>query len=830
MADCEEALSTMKTPWLIVLFGLWSPACAGIPTIAAVPDAAPDAVGFESLRFESQVDGGFVLRGPDARHQLVVSGIDGGGQVQDLTQVVTYRLDPAGVVQVDSTGLATPLANGQASVTATVAGGPVVTATICVERLDDAPPVNFANQVVPLFTKYACNSGGCHGKSGGQNGFRLSLLGFEPQEDYEYLVKEGRGRRLFPAAPDHSLLLLKLTNAVPHGGGQRIKRGTHDYRTLRRWIVQGMPYGSESDPKVTRIQVLPGHRTMGSAAVQQMGVWAHFDDGSIEDVTHTAHYDTNDKRMATVDEGGRVRVTGEPGDVAIMVRYQEHASVFRATVPLGAPVDSLPAPRNFIDTLVGAKLKLLGMPPSPVCDDATFVRRVTLDIAGRLPTPDEAERFLTDPDPAKRDRWIDQLLAGTDHADFFANKWSAILRNTSNDPQTYAFYHWIRQSLYENKPYDQFVRQIVAASGDVTRHAPVAWYRQVNEPKKQMEDVAQLFLGVRMQCAQCHHHPYEKWSQDDYYGFSAFFTKVARKAPDDNGDFRIYNRRGEATSENPKTKQVLMPTALGGPPLSLDAQADPRHALADWMVDPDNRFFGRSLVNRYWKHFFNRGLVEPEDDLRATNPPTNAEVLDALAEHFVASGFNLKALIRLICQSATYQLASMPNEYNGKDTQNFSRYYPRRLHAEVLLDAIDAVTGSKSEFKGLPAATRAVQLPDSSMGNYFLKLFGRPTGASVCECERTSEANLAQSLHLLNSAQIRQKLTGGRAGDLAAGDGGDDKKIHQLYLLAYSRPPDAGEIETAMAHIRHMGPQQKQEAFEDVIWAIINTKEFMFNH
>jgi hypothetical protein len=480
---------------------------------------------------------------------------------------------------------------------------------------------------------------------------------------------------------------------------------------------------------------------------------------------------------------------------------------------------------------------MLGMPPSAVADDATFIRRVTADLTGKLPDPDRVKAFLQSTDENKREQYVDELLASTDYADWFANKWSAILRNKRRQESythgTFGFRAWIRQALHENMPYDQFVRNVIASSGEPGVNPPVIWYREVQKPEEQMEDVAQLFLGVRMQCAKCHHHPFEKWSQQDYYGFTAFFTRVGRKNGLRPNEQVIFHNRGAASSRNPKTGQNVPPTGLGSDPLAdLPPDTDPRHELADWLADKDNPFFARSLVNRYWKHFFNRGIVEPEDDMRETNPPSNPELINALAQSFIDSGFDLKKLTKTIVMSKTYQLSSDPNGYNQDDKQNFSRYYPRRVQAEVLLDAIDQVTGRKSNFGGLPDDYSAVQIPDfGGVNSYFLTVFGKPEGSSVCECERTGDANLAQSLHLLNSREIQDKLAQGRAGQLTNDkERSDEEKLKELYLLAFSRYPDAEETKIALAHLAKYEEKDRKMGWEDVIWALINTKEFLFNH
>jgi hypothetical protein len=788
------------------------------------------------------------LRGRDARQQLLATARLSNASLSDLTRQVAFEVE-GDAVRVQSDGLVTPLNDGTATVTARTAEGLSASISVMVEKFNTATPVNFPNQIVPIFTKAGCNGGGCHGKSAGQNGFRLSLLGFEPSEDYEHLVKESRARRIFPAAPERSLLLLKGVATLPHGGGKRLEVDSDDYRLLLRWMAQGMPYGSTNDPVLERIEVLPKERVMPLGGEQQLIVLARFSDGSVEDVTRSALYEPNDKDMARTDEAGRVRLFQQPGDVAVMVRYQAKVAVFRATIPLGAPVESLPPPKNFIDQLVFNKLKTIGMPPSELCDDATFIRRVTIDVAGRLPLPAETQRFLSSTNVLKRERLVDELVDSGDYADYFANKWSALFRNKRNDGSqsrgTYAFHGWVRDSLLANKPFDEFVREVLAASGDIAQNPPVAWYRQVRESTAQLEDTAQLLLGQRLQCAQCHHHPYEKWSQNDYYSFAAFFSRVGRKGGSQPGEEIIFHRRGLAEATNKKTKLAVKPAGLGAPAPILSADEDPRNALLDWMTSKENRYFAKSLVNRYWKHFLNRGLVEPEDDMRETNPPTNPELLDALASHFAGSGYDLKALVRTICRSQTYQLSALPNRFNAVDKQNYSRYYPKRLTAEVLFDAVNQVTRAENKWDGLPTGTRAVNLPDNSFNAsaYFLQVFGRPDSASACECERSQDASLAQSLHLLNSKEIQAKVADdkARAASLAADAGrSDPEKIREVYLWALSREPKLEELKIAQRHIEKAGALRsdekgnqvngKRQAYEDIVWAMLNTKEFLFNH
>jgi hypothetical protein len=785
-------------------------------------------------------DGQFTLSGKQARQQLLLDGRDASENMRDLTRDAKYEVAPAEIATVDGRGVVRPLKSGTAQITAVHPSGLSSVMKVLVENAEGDLAVNFPTQVVPIFTKAGCNAGGCHGKSGGQNGFSLSLLGFEPGEDFEYIVQEARGRRISVAAPDQSLLLLKATGAVPHGGGKRLTVGESSYEVIRRWIAAGAAPGDPNVKRVADIEVLPAERIMPRNSQQQLVVIARYTDGTTEDVSELAQYKLSEPDMAEVSETGLVKTGGRPGDVAVMVSYQSHVAVFRAILPLGAPMDSVPEPRNFVDELVAKKLRLLGLPPSPVSDDAAFLRRVTVDVAGRLPTRDEAEAFLTDSSTDKRDRAIDRLATSTDYADNFAGKWSAILRNQRTDETlrrgNYAFHRWIRQALYENMPYDQFVGAIVAAAGEVGSHPPVAWYRQVDELNEQAEDTAQLFLGQRIQCARCHHHPLEKWSQDDYYGFAAFFSRIGRKPGLEPGEVRIVHQNGPASATNPKTTAAVRPAGLGAPAADLPPTEDPRESLVAWMTAPDNPFFARALVNRYWKHFFGRGLVDPEDDLRETNPATNPELLDALAAHFVKNGFNLQDLVKTICKSNTYQLSAEPNEYNADDRQNFSRYYPRRLSAEVLLDAIDVLFGQPTKFPGLPPGTRAVQLPDSGFDSFFLTAFGRPQAVSACECERTGDASLVQSLHLTNSAALQQQLAAdtGRAARLASDTARNyDEKIRELYLTAFAREPQQEERERLTSYFSAVAPGDgaaNRAAYEDALWALVNTKEFLFNH
>jgi hypothetical protein len=729
--------------------------------------------------------------------------------------------------------------------------GTLLTAMLANSSLAAEPlrPLSFVNDIQPILTKAGCNAGACHAKAvTGQRGFRLSVLGFEPEEDYEAIVKQGKGRRVFPAAPEESLIITKGAAIVPHVGGKKIEPGSEAYQTLVQWIAQGMNYASKDEPKLTGILVEPARLSLKPTTSQQLKVTAQFSNGASRDVTRLALFEANDTSMATATESGLVTTQDLPGNVAIMVRYSGRVAVCSVSIPLGAPVESVPPSKNFIDDHVFANLKAIGIPPSPLCDDSTFLRRVSLDIGGRLPTLEETKSFIASREPNKRELAVEALINSPDYADYFANKWTSLLKNQRTDAAditaNFAFHAWMRDNLLANTPYDQIVRQILASTGTIVSNPPVAWYKRVKEPAAQLEDVAQLFLGVRMQCAQCHHHPFERWSQAEYYHLAAFFSQVGRKPTAVAGEDLIFHKRGIAQTEHRKTRVMLKPAGLGEPELEIAPDEDPRLALVDWMSAKTNPFFATALVNRYWKHFFKRGLVEPEDDLRDSNPATNPELLTALSKAFVDSQYDLKALVRLITQSHAYQLSAEPNEHNHVDRQAYSHYYPKRMTAEVLLDSIDMVSGTKSDFADLPPGTRAVSLPDNSYNRAspFLKVFGRPEGASVCECERVSSASLAQSLHLMNAPDVKAKLisANGRADLLSKAEMPEPKRIRELYLATYSREPSSDEVRIAEAHLLkpRTDAQGKpldslrsiRNGYEDLIWALVNTKEFLYNH
>lgn len=818
-----------------------------LASLASVSGDQPTLPPPETIKALSIFPNEVKLQGERATAQLVVTAELINGQLCDLTHAVQWQPGNAKFVRVTG-GRMEALEDGTTEVVARY-GDKSATCRVHVSHTKEPLPINFANQIVPIFTKLGCNAGGCHGKSTGQNGFKLSLLGFEPEVDYNAIVKEARGRRVFPAAPENSLLLLKATGQMPHGGGKRMEKDSEEYRLIRRWIMAGMPWGQVNDPTVVRVSVYPDRRILRQGTSQQLIALAHYSNGRVEDVTGLAQYESNDTEVASVDAQGLVRTYAAAGDAAIMVRYQGYVTVFRAVVPSTKipPAWSFES-KTLVDVYTSQKWRELNLMPSPVCSDEEFIRRATLQICGTLPTPTEVQSFLADSDPNKRDKLIDRLLERPEYGYFFANKWADILRvKRRGDPGrtfgTFVFHDWLRQAIQNDLPYDQFARAIICATGDEQSHPPVVWYKEIDQPNQFVDDLAQVFLGLRIACAQCHHHPFEKWSQDDYWGLAAFFARVQRKnelqpGQEVNGQQRqkfvvLVRRDGNVT--NKRTGRPAEPKPLDAEPIPVAVGEDPRHKLADWLARKDNPFFARAVVNRYWAHFFGRGIVDPLDDMRITNPPSNEALLDALAKDFIEHGYSLKHLIRTICKSRTYQLSSVPNEYNKLDRRNFARFYPQRMSAEVLYDAVHQVLNAPSEFNPLPrdrhAPCRAIMLPDETYNNYFLTVFGKPARSSACECERVNDANLAQVLHLLNSDEIQRKLNrgGGRADLLAQQSDRDERsKVEEIYLWAFSRKPQPDELQIALEHIEKLGPQNRKIAYENILWALINAKEFCF--
>jgi hypothetical protein len=772
------------------------------------------------------------LNGPGAVYSILVDGKTADGRIVDLTSEAHFRSLGPTYASVSPSGLVRGVADGSTRIVVE-AGGRTLELSATVEGSTRPRKYHFENDVIPLFSRFGCNSSGCHGKAEGQNGFKLSVFGFDPAADYAALIKEARGRRVFPAAPDNSLLLRKISGQVPHGGGVRIAQGTGAYEVLRGWIAAGTPFGDEGAPTVAGLRVEPHERRLAMRGRQQLRVVARYSDGREVDVTRLARFQVNNEGLASVSAAGAVTAGEAPGEVAVMAGFMGAVDIFRALVPRREIIVSYPklAENNFIDGLVFQKLRKLNIVPSEGCDDADYLRRVYLDIIGTLPTAAEARRFFADKRADRRARLADELLDRPEFADYWALKWADLLRvdrQVLGHKGAYAFYKWIRESFAVNKPLDALAREVITAEGPLNEVGPANFYKVVPRAGDAASTVSQVFLGVRIACAQCHHHPFDRWSQNDYYGMEAFFAPVGVRG----GSRReTVLSSGDPETRHPRTGERIFAHALATKPPAKSTAGERRQVLAQWLTASDNPWFARNLANRAWAHFLGRGLIEPVDDVRETNPPSNPELLDALAQYLVASKYDFKKLIRVIVASRVYQLSSKPNRTNAGDEQNYSRALFKRIDAEVLLDMVCQATGVGERFHGVPAGTRALQLWDSKVPHYFLKLFGRPVRASACECERSHEPGVAQVLHLMNSPEVHAKLIheGGYLAKMVARTKDDAALIEDLYLTFFSRLPTAREKAAALAYLgKEAG--KRRDATEDLAWSMLNSLEFIFNH
>lgn len=788
--------------------------------------------------FPAKID----LHGKAARQRLLVTAVQ-NGKALDRTRDAGYRSENPLIVQVSADGVVTPVAEGSGTIVVKV-GDQEARATVRVAAGARYLPVTFEKDVQAVLARAGCNAGACHGKSRGQNGFQLSLLGFDHDFDFNALTQEARGRRIFPAAPASSLLLLKGSGQMPHGGGRRLQPGDGLYETLERWISSGTPRIAATAPALAKITVEPTERLLtpsspGSVgSEQQLVVTAHYADGSSEDVTHLTMFQSNESVIASVTPEGRVKAGPLPGEAAIMARFMEKFAVSNVVIPLPGAVPAetyarLPR-RNFIDGLVWDKLQRLGITPSEPCSDATFLRRAYLDVIGRLPTPDESREFLADTNADRRTRLVDRLLERPEYGDYWANKWADLLRPNPYRVGAKGVFNldgFLRDSFRRNKPYDQFAREILTAQGSIFHNGAVVVFRDRREPEEIATMMSQLFLGIRLECAKCHHHPFEVWSQDDFYSFAAYFSRIARKGtgigPPISGGEEAFFSGGKGVVKHPGTGRMMTPRPLFGKSEGADDERDPRQVLADWIQAEANPYFARVQVNRIWADLMGRGLVDPVDDLRASNPPSNGPLLDALAEHFRKQGYDQKKLLRTIMTSHVYGLSSLPNERNKGDLRNYSRHYRQRLRAEVLLDAASDITGVPESFTAAPPGTRAMELWTVRTQSIFLDSFGRPDPNQDPPCERTSDTSVVQTLHLMNSPRLHAKVTSdtGRAASLAASKKTPQEVVDELYLLVYCRYPSEQERAVGLGVFANL---PRRQAAEDLLWALLNTAEFVF--
>ena len=817
--------------------------------LAARLDAAePPPAALKSLAiFPDKV----ALDGPRDGQRLGVLGEYADGRRRDLSRDATFAVSNPKVVRVKG-GILRPVGDGEATVTIQ-AGGKAATVPVTVRRATAEVPVSFSREVVPVLTKAGCNQGACHGAQHGRGGFRLSLLGFDPAFDHDQIVRSAEGRRVVLSDPERSILLAKPTLVMEHGGGERLKQNSHEYDLIRSWLEDGAPEPSPRDPQATALEVWPPKRVMTPGEQQQLVVRATWGDGRVADVTATAQFDALNDSIASVTPAGLVtaRATGE---TYIMVRFCGQAAVAQVTLPYApaganapgspgnapgspgnAPGSPMPA-NNFIDEKLLAKWKDLGLTPSPLCPDEEFFRRIHLDAIGTLPTPAEVKAFLADKSLDRRKKAIDRVLNRPEFVDFWAYKWGDLLRinrDLIQDKGMWSFHNWVRACLRDNKPVDEMVRDILTAQGSTFTEGPANYYQVSRNPADWAETTAQLFLGVRLQCARCHHHPFEKWSQDDYAGLTAFFVRLGTK---NSQEFGIFGREtvvylketGEAS--HPRKGGVVKPKPPDGP--AMDDPFDRRRKLAEWLTARDNPFFARNMANRFWGYLMGHGLVEPLDDMRATNPASNPELLDALAKDFAEHKFDLKHLLRTIMNSRAYQLSSASTPGNKADAANVyhTRYVVKRLTAEQLADALDFATGTREKYQGLPLGTRAIQLPDTKVRSFLLDVFGRPARQITCECERTAQPNIAQALHLLNGDFLNKKIAAptGRIEGLLKAKKPVPEMVEELYLATLSRPPRPEEMAKAQGWVAEA--PSPREGLQDLLWVLLNSREFLFNH
>ncbi len=784
-----------------------------------------------------------LLRGNFARAQLVVSLADQSSDASspDVTSQAKFASSDEAVAAVSATGQVMARGNGETVITVT-ADGKSANVPVIVEGVDEHPQICFSEQITPILNKAGCAMAACHAAQHGQGGFKLSVFASEPDKDRLAMVKGAEQRRADFVEPEKSLLLLKPTMQTPHSGGKRLEKGSVDYQILLAWLQCGAPGPQKDDDQPLKLSVWPPQRIGQGEMTQQLRVQAEYASGVTRDVTAWARFDSLDDGVVAVSASGLVSAKGR-GQAAVMVRFEGLADTSLFVIPYSDKAELAGwQNNNFIDELAAAKFRELGIEPSPLCDDATFVRRAFLDAIGTLPTVEETKAFLAAAESDKRTRLVDRLLGLTDdpnldtyndeYAAWWALRWSDLLRNNSQDlgeQGMWAMHNWIRESLRTNKPFDKFVRELITARGSIYTTGPANYYRVHKDAPMLAEATAQLFLGVRIECAKCHHHPFEKYSQDDYYGLAAFFARTGTK---NSEEFGLFGReqavivRDTGDVRHPRTNQVMPPKPLDGP--AADHPLDRRIPLADWLTSKENSYFARNVVNRYVGYLLGRGLVDPVDDLRSTNPPSNPPLMDALAKHFTDSGFNLKQLIRAILTSRLYQLDSQPTAANAGDAKFYSHFQVKRLPAEALIDAIDSVTQMQTKYRNLPLGTRAIELPDAECPDYFLNTFAKPRRVSVCECERAPDPNLAQALHTLNGETLALKLRDAksRTSRLVAASAPHDEIVEELYLAALSRPPSEAELTASRELLAES--VSAGEYYQDLLWALVNSKQFLF--
>jgi hypothetical protein len=797
------------------LFLVAGHSCAGETALAALTVYPPD-VNLQTAR---------------GRQTFVVQATYADGITRDVTAQAKLALGNPALAKLDKNVL-TPLADGATEMKVEF-GGQTLSVPVKVKDARAERPVSFRLDVMPIFMRAGCNQGSCHGAARGKDGFRLSLFGFDAEGDHYRLTREFNGRRVNLALPSEGLLLEKAAGKVPHTGGERIKEGDEYWQTLVRWHEAGVPKDPPTIPTPVAVELYPKNAVLdGKGATQQMVVRARYSDGSDRDVTNLALFLSNNDNSAKITPDGLV-AAGERGEAFVMARFSTFTVGAQMIVlPKGVPF-TFPsvAEANYIDTLVDAKLKKLRIVPSEVCNDETFLRRAYLDIIGILPSPEEYQRFLGNQAPNKREQLVDELLGRKEFAELWVLKWAELLQIRSSNQVSYKatllYYNWLQDKIAKNVPTNVWVQELLGASGGTFKNPPTNYYQNETDILKVTENVAQVFMGMRIQCAQCHNHPFDRWTMDDYYGFQAFFIQIGRKGADDPRETIVFNSGGGEV-RHPIGGRVMQPKFLGGATPDV-AGKDRRVVLAQWLASPENPYFATNLANMVWGQFFGIGIIDPVDDVRISNPASNPELLAELGKRFTAYNYDFKKLVRDICLSQAYQRSTQANPSNAGDTRNFTRAAIRRIKAETFLDCISQVTETKNKFPGLPVGARAVQIADGAVNNYFLSTFGRATRETVCSCEVKLEPTLSQSLHLLNGDTTGQKIAAGNlVGQRLAAKKTPQEVLEELYVRCLSRKPtekEKGRLDGLLS-----AEADKKKALDDMFWALLNSREFMFNH
>jgi mono/diheme cytochrome c family protein len=771
-------------------------------------------------------------------HQVVVLATFKDATTQDVTLFSNLQVANPALVKLDG-DVITPVADAGSTELIASLGGK--TAKAAVEVVDGTKDrnVSFRLDVMPVFMRGNCNSGGCHGAARGKDGFRLSLFGMDPAGDWIRLTREMPGRRINLAIPEESTLMEKAVASVPHSGNQCFEPGSEYYKTLVEWISTGAPDDKPEVATVTGIEVFPKQVVLeGEGARQQITVRASYSDGTDRDVTSLAVFMSNNDPVATIDQSGLV-VSGERGAAFMLARFDVFSTTTQVLVIPAKLEYERPqlVENNYIDTLVNENLHKLRILPSGVCSDEEYIRRLYIDVVGVYPKPEEVREFLANPDPKKRETLVDSLLERKEFTEMWVMKWAELLQIRSglvnNQPPFYKnallYYNWLSERIAKNVPINEIVIELLSATGGTVSVPAVNFYQMEPDNLKLTENVAQVFMGMRIQCAQCHNHPFDRWTMDDYYGFNAFFSQIGKKTTDNPEEVIIFNRRsGEA--KHFLTKANVKPKFLGGDEPEIPSGTDRRRILAEWIASPENPFFARNIANITWAHFFGLGIVDPVDDVRISNPPSNPELLQTLADKLTEYNYDMRRMVKDITTSITYQRSTQVNETNAGDTRNFSRAQVRRVRAEVLLDAISQITETPNKFQGLPLGARAVQIADGAVSTYFLNTFGRAKRESVCSCEVKMEPTLSQALHLMNGDAVHERIKQGRLVQRMIADKKNDREIvDNLFLRAFGRPPKDKEWNSIQAQIAE-SPEQREMVLEDVFWAVLNSKEFYFTH